>query len=161
MVETPMETLALDRWLEAADFVALGCNDLLQHLCGADRDDPARRDLLDPYRPELFRFLREGAARAGARLARVQLCGLLPQIDGILPVLIGLGYRNFSCEPALIPLLARCVADRTLAGCAVPAGEVCSAKESGEVRALLGVRVDGQWGLARDTSAPCVPPGPQ
>jgi phosphoenolpyruvate-protein kinase (PTS system EI component) len=56
--------------------VVVGCNDLLQQLCAANRDDPQQRVLLDPYRPELFRFLKDGALQAGSALAQMQLCGL-------------------------------------------------------------------------------------
>jgi len=59
MLERPVDALACGRWLELADFVALGCNDLQEHLCGASRDDPRQRSRLDPYQPGLFRFYRE------------------------------------------------------------------------------------------------------
>jgi phosphoenolpyruvate-protein kinase (PTS system EI component) len=157
MVETPMEALALDRWASEADFVGLGCNDLLQHLCGADRDDPRQRRLLDPYRPELFRFLRYAADRAGPALDKVHLCGLLSQVEGVLPMLIGLGFRNFSGEAALIPLLARVVAEISGAGCAALVAGVCAARGSAEVRESLGVAVEGQWGLVRDNPSGAAP----
>lgn len=48
MLETPAAALAVANWLETADFVALGCNDLMQCLFAADRDQPALRHLLDP-----------------------------------------------------------------------------------------------------------------
>ena len=149
MVETPLELLALRRWLRAADFVAIGCNDLLAHLCGADRGDPAQRLLLDPYRPELFRFLGDAAAAAGADLGRVELCGLLAQIEGLLPVLVGLGYRRYSVEPTLIPLLAETLANTTLDHCRARAGAVCACETVAKVRALLGVRSEVPWGLVR------------
>jgi phosphoenolpyruvate-protein kinase (PTS system EI component) len=103
MAESPLEILALGRWRNEADFVSVGCNDLLSHLTAADRDDPQQRHLLDPYRPELFRFFEAGAVAAGKDLENLQLCGLLPQIEGVLPILIGLGFRRLSGEPALIP----------------------------------------------------------
>lgn len=150
MVESPLELLALERWRAAADFVAIGSNDLLQHLCGADRDDPAQRHLLDPYRPELFRFLGEAIREAPDD---VQLCGLLPQIEGILPVLVGLGCRCCSVEPTLIPLLAQDLAGRTLDGCRALAAASQAAATGAEVRELLGVPADGPWGLVRAPAA--------
>jgi len=149
MVETPLELLALRRWLRAADFVAIGCNDLLAHLCAADRGDPAQRLLLDPYRPELLRFLGDAAAAAGADLGRVELCGLLAQIEGLLPVLVGLGYRHYSVEPTLIPLLAETLANITLDHCRTRAGAVCACETAAKVRALLGVPSGRPWGLVR------------
>lgn len=150
MVESPLEMLALDRWRTDADFISVGCNDLLQHLCAADRDDPRQRLLLDPYRPELFGFLRDVAKRAGTELEQLQLCGLLPQIEGVLPILIGLGYRCFSGEPNLIPLLARGLIGGTVTECVALATEVCTARSSAEVRELLDIPIGSPWGLARD-----------
>lgn len=150
MVETPIEMLALDRWGTEADFVAVGCNDLLSHLCGAARDDPRLNALLDPYRPELFRFLADAAGRAGASLERLRLCGVLPQVEGVLPILIGLGFREFSGETALIPLLARQVSRTTLGACRDLAETVCAAPESRAVRELVGVSAEGPWGLVTD-----------
>ena len=157
MIETPLEALAIDNWLQAADFVALGCNDLMQHLGGASRDDPRLRHLLDPCQPSLYRFYREVARKANGELARVQLCGLLPQIDGVLPVLIGLGFRNFSVEPALIPLLARQAEKHDLATCRKRADAVCAASDSTAVRRLLGVPPSPLWGLVHAPASDCEP----
>jgi phosphoenolpyruvate-protein kinase (PTS system EI component) len=156
MVESPLELLALDRWRAEADFVAIGSNDLLQHLCAADRDDPAQRHQLDPYRPELFRFLGEALREAPEQ---VQICGLLPQIEGLLPVLVGLGCRGCSVEPMLIPLLARDLAGRTLDGCRALAVAACAAATGAEVRELLGVPADRPWGLVRAPAAATGEPG--
>jgi phosphoenolpyruvate-protein kinase (PTS system EI component) len=150
MVETPIEMLGLDRWCTEADFVAVGCNDLLAHLCGAARDDPRLTDLLDPYRPELFRFLAESAGRAGSSLERLRLCGVLPQVEGVLPILIGLGFREFSGETRLIPLLARQVSRTTLGACRDLARTVCAAPGSRAVRELVGAPPEGPWGLVTD-----------
>ena len=48
MAETPAMALDIGHLLESADFVAIGCNDLMQSLFAADRDRPEFRDYLDP-----------------------------------------------------------------------------------------------------------------
>ena len=151
MLESPIEIMSADRWGSEADFIAFGCNDLLQNLCAADRDAPQLRILLDPYRPELYRFLGEGAQRAGAKLARIHLCGLLPQVEGVLPILIGLGYRHFSGEPTLIPLLAQWVIDSKLDECKTLAAGACAAGNSREVRELLELPSGLPWGLVTES----------
>jgi phosphoenolpyruvate-protein kinase (PTS system EI component) len=154
MVETPIELLALDQWAREADFACIGCNDLLANVCAADRDDPRQRELLDPYRPELYRLFREAAERATTGLDQVQLCGLLPQIEGVLPLFIGLGFRQFSGEPALIPLLARRVAKLSLHTCKALVETVCDAVDSRQVRRLIGIPAGVQWGLVGDDALP-------
>jgi phosphoenolpyruvate-protein kinase (PTS system EI component) len=150
MVETPAEMLGLDRWAAEADFVSVGCNDLLANLFGVDRDRPRQGRLIDPYRPELYRFLREACRRLDNESSQTQLCGLLPQVEGVLPVLIGLGFRRFSGEPALIPLLSRVVTGTSLQACERLAEQVCRAPDARRVRARLGVSLEGPWGLVTD-----------
>ena len=103
--------------------------------------------MLDPYRPELFRFFQAGAIAAGEVLENVQLCGLLPQVAGVLPILIGLGYRRFSGEPVLIPLLARSLIGQDLNDLEHLAARVCAAATGAEVRSLVGVPRYATWGL--------------
>ncbi|UCC57295.1 MAG: phosphoenolpyruvate-protein phosphotransferase [Gammaproteobacteria bacterium] len=138
MAETPAAALQLREWLEVVEFVAIGCNDLMQCLFGADRDQPELHRYLDPYAPALYRFLRQVAHAAGDRLDAIQLCGVLPQLPEILPLLLGLGYRVFSVEATLVPYLWATIA-RTHAGEArALAEQVCRAHSSTAVRELVG-----------------------
>jgi phosphoenolpyruvate-protein kinase (PTS system EI component) len=145
MVETPAAALAIGELLAQGDFVAVGCNDLMQCLFAADRDIAEVSYLLDPYAPLLYRLLRQMAVQAGARLGDVQLCGLLPQIDGVLPLLLGLGYRAFSVEPTLIPALATSVRRTDILASAALADAVCAAPDADSVRRLVGARSGPGW----------------
>lgn len=137
MAETPAAALQLADWLEVADFVALGCNDLMQCLFGADRDRPELRRYLDPYAPSLFRFLRQVAESAADHLQRVQLCGVLPQLPGILPVLAGLGFRVCSVEAASLDHLRQSISTTSIDAARELAESVCAANTSARVRELL------------------------
>jgi phosphoenolpyruvate-protein kinase (PTS system EI component) len=142
MAETPAAVLALPDWFEDAEFVAIGCNDLMQCLFAADRDIAALSRYLDPYSPQLLRFLQQAAEAAGGNIGRVQLCGLLPQFPGMLPVLLGMGFRNFSLAPAIIPYLAARIQQFSLQRAQKLAQQVCSAGDSRQVRALLELPAD-------------------
>jgi phosphoenolpyruvate-protein kinase (PTS system EI component) len=139
MAETPAAALDIGALLKVADFVALGTNDLMQCLFGADRDQLAVRDYLDPYAPVLYRLLAEVAQAAGANLARVQVCGLLSQLPGVLPVLLGLGYRTFSVDSVFLPWLAETVRTTHTLKATLLAAKVCRAGDRTSVRDLLGV----------------------
>jgi len=139
MAETPAAALDIGALLTLADFVALGTNDLMQCLFGADRDQPAVRGFLDPYAPVLYRFLADVAQAAGTGLARVQVCGLLSQLPGVLPLLLGLGYRTFSVDPVFLPWLAETVRTTRSLVAAILAAKVCHASDSTVVRELLGL----------------------
>ena len=148
MVETPAAALEIDRWLQHAEFVGIGCNDMMQCLFGAERELPEVRHLLDPYSPALFRFFRLMAETAGEEIHRILLCGLLPQVQGVLPILLGLGYRRFSGEPVLIPSLADTVTNQSINMCEALASQICAASDSAQVRRLLGLPQGTTWGLA-------------
>lgn len=137
MLETPAAALAVEEFLDVADFAALGCNDLMQCLFAADRDLPELRAWLDPHAPVLYRFLDMVAQRAGVSNSAIQVCGLLPQRPGILPALLGLGYRAFSVDPVMIPWLARTVRQTDTKQAVQLARAVCDAHRSAEVKQLL------------------------
>lgn len=146
MAETPASVLQLNDWLELIDFAGIGCNDLMQCLFGADRDRPELRTYLDPHAPALYRFLQQAADAARAHLNKIQLCGVLAQLPGILPILMGLGYRVFSVEAAMLSELRRTISSTNLKEAEVLATQVCAARDAGEVRRLLGA-------VARSTPA--------
>jgi phosphoenolpyruvate-protein kinase (PTS system EI component) len=139
MLETPAAALEIAAFCEATDFVALGTNDLMQCLFAADRDQPALRRELDPYAPVLYRFLRLIAEGAGSHLIRVQVCGVLAQLSGVLPVLLGLGFRVFSVDSVFIPYLARTVACTRIGDVEALAGRVCAAADSLRVCEVMGI----------------------
>jgi phosphoenolpyruvate-protein kinase (PTS system EI component) len=133
MAETPASTLDISHWFDCVDFMAIGCNDLMQCLFAADRDQAILRDYLDPYAPLLFRYFRLIAEQAGQHLPQIQLCGVLPQLPGILPVLLGLGYRTFSVEASLIPYLAQNVSTININAARELANRICAATTSRQV----------------------------
>ncbi len=139
MAETPAAALALGAWLEVAEFAGLGCNDLMQCLFGADRDRPELAHYLDPHAPALYRFLHQVARGMQGQGERVQLCGVLPQLPGILPVLLGLGFRVFSVEAAQLPWLTQSIAQTDIGAAQELAAQVCRAQSSQVVRELLGL----------------------
>jgi len=142
MAETPVSVLDIACLLESADFVAIGCNDLMQGLYAADRDQSELRHYLDPYAPVLFRLFRQVAEQSAEQIQNIQLCGVLAQIKGVLPVLLGLGYRTFSVDAPFIPYLENIVASSTRADCETLAAQVCAARTTEEVLEILQLPTD-------------------
>lgn len=144
MAETPAMILDIGHLSKQADFVAIGCNDLMQCLYAADRDRSELRYYLDPYAPLLYRFFRQAAEQSGEHVNQIQLCGVLPQIQGVLAVLLGLGYRTFSVDGPSIPYLAKCVVGVNRFDCRALALEVCEARTTREVLNILRLPTDRQ-----------------
>lgn len=145
MAETPVALFDISYWLKQIDFIAIGTNDLMQCLFAADRDLPELRRYLNPYAPVLFRLLHRAAQEAGKGIANIQVCGMLSQLNGILPVLLGLGYKVFSVEPNKVPYLAQTIENTNISEAQTLAEHVCAAMDSRSVAKLLGVNLPTVW----------------
>jgi phosphoenolpyruvate-protein kinase (PTS system EI component) len=132
--------------------MAIGCNDLMQCFFGVDRNIAELSLFLNPCAPALLRFLREVAVAADESVGEVQLCGLLPQSPGVLPLLVGVGFRSFSVEPRMIPRLAETIRGIDTASAAALAETVCSAADSETVRGLLGLPQGSAWAMGINIS---------
>lgn len=141
MAETLASVLDITSLLQCADFVAIGCNDLMQSLYATDRDLAELRHYLDPYAPVLFRLLHQVAEQADGQLEHIQLCGVLSQLQGIFPVLLGLGYRTFSVDAPFIPYLATVATQTTRSACENLAQQVCAANTTQDVLTILRLPV--------------------
>ena len=142
MAETPAMVLDICHLLNHADFIAIGCNDLMQSLFSADRDKAELSHYLDPYAPLLFRLFRQVAEEAGERLHHIQLCGVLAQIQNVLPVLLGLGYRSFSVDSPFIPYLANQISTVSKADCEMLASQVVAVETTQQVLELLQIETN-------------------
>ena len=108
----------------------------------ADRDQADLRYYLDPYAPVLYRLFNQIANDAGDDIHHIQLCGVLSQIQGVLPVLLGLGYRTFSVDAPFIPYLATQIASMTIVECVALSRQVCNARKTEDVLKLLQLSSD-------------------
>lgn len=142
MVETPAAALDFNNWQAITDFIAIGCNDLMQCLFAADRERPELRQYLDPYAPLLFRFLKGISPANTEQLSKIQLCGVLSQLPGVLPILLGLGYRVFSVDASLVPYLAQTIQSTTIKEAEELAEQVCTACETQQILELLSFQTE-------------------
>jgi phosphoenolpyruvate-protein kinase (PTS system EI component) len=142
MAETPAAVLDLVNWGDLVDFFSVGTNDLIQYYFGADRDEPALSDLLNPYDPAIYCLLQQVADAAAEYRDEIRLCGVLPRLTGVLPALVGLGFRRFSVDPLWIPYLAESLYSTTVNDAKELAGRVCNCTDSKEVVETLKKRID-------------------
>ncbi|MCA9174525.1 MAG: phosphoenolpyruvate--protein phosphotransferase [Planctomycetales bacterium] len=105
MVEVPAAAISIGDMLHAVDFVSIGSNDLVQYLMAADRDNPKVSHLCQPLAPPVLRILSQ-VIRACKRARKpVTLCGEMAGQPRAFTLLLGMGLRNFSMSPALIPTI--------------------------------------------------------
>jgi phosphocarrier protein FPr/phosphocarrier protein len=137
MIETPAAAIAADLLAPAADFFAIGTNDLAQYTLARDRGNPAVAADVDALHPAVLRLI-DAACRAAAAHGRpVGVCGGLASDTLAAAVLIGLGVGELSAVPAVIPELKAQVRRLTRARCTALAAEAMRQPSAGAVRRLI------------------------
>jgi len=137
MIEVPSAALTIDLLAREADFVSIGTNDLIQYCLAVDRTDDRVSQLYEPLHPAIVRVLRY-VERGGARHRRpVAVCGEMAADPALLPLLAGLGLREFSMTPAAIPVAKQVVRGLRLTETRKLAIKVLKAATADEVERVL------------------------
>ena len=103
MIETPAAAMTSDVLVREADFLSIGTNDLIQYALAVDRGNPAVASLYEPFHPAVLRMI-QFVVRAGRSLGvPVSLCGEMASAPDMVPTLLGLGLRELSCPPRMVP----------------------------------------------------------
>lgn len=105
MVEVPAAAISIGDMLHAVDFVSIGSNDLVQYLMAADRDNPKVSHLCQALAPPVLRILSQVIRACNRAKKPVTLCGEMAGQPRAFTLLLGMGLRNFSMSPALIPTI--------------------------------------------------------
>lgn len=102
MIEVPAAVLMLPQLLRYFDFVSIGTNDLIQYTLAIDRADEAVAHLYDPWHPAVLQLIAQTIAQARALNKGVSVCGEIAGDPAFTEVLLSMGLRSFSMQPAQI-----------------------------------------------------------
>jgi phosphotransferase system enzyme I (PtsI) len=106
MIEVPAAALAANAFASRLDFLSIGTNDLIQYTLAVDRLDDETSHLYDPLHPAVISLI-ANIMNAGRRYGKaVSMCGEMAGDTRYMPLLAGLGLRDFSMQPNSL-LLAR------------------------------------------------------
>lgn len=106
MIEVPSSALLCDELAKAADFLSVGTNDLVQYVLAADRwNNDLTAHFYTPAHPSILRLLRMIIASANRFKKPLLLCGESASDPLMIPLLLGLGIRDFSVAARTIPLV--------------------------------------------------------
>ncbi|MBL9082785.1 MAG: phosphoenolpyruvate--protein phosphotransferase [Planctomycetales bacterium] len=141
MLEVPAAAFTIDSLLREVDFVSIGSNDLVQYLMAADRDNPKVSHLCEPLSPAVLRVLQRVIQACNRADKPVNLCGEMAGDPRSFLLLLGMGLRNFSMSPALIPTIKNLAAQVTLEQATECLRDVLAQRTTEQVRKLAGRRV--------------------
>jgi phosphoenolpyruvate-protein kinase (PTS system EI component) len=134
MMETPAAALLADQIAREVDFLSIGTNDLAQYTLAMDRGHAELAARIDGVHPAVLRMIDITCRGAAAHGKPVAVCGGLAADPVAVPVLLGLGVRELSVVPALIPQLKAQVRTLTLEACERTAARALALESAGQVR---------------------------
>ncbi len=150
MLEVPSAALLADHLAPLVDFFSIGTNDLTQYTMAAERGNAGVAALADPLHPAVLRLIERTVVAAAAAGRPVAVCGEVAGDRLAVPLLLGLGVRQLSMSPALIPAAKQAVRTTDAGAARRLAEEALAADSSAAVRRLLaaaaaasGIRVPG------------------
>ncbi|HET7561089.1 MAG TPA: phosphoenolpyruvate--protein phosphotransferase [Rhodanobacteraceae bacterium] len=138
MIEVPAAAIQVRALLGAADFLAIGSNDLTQYVLAVDRNNDQLGQLYQPAHPAVLRMLAWIISHARRAGKPVCLCGEIAGDPAFAPLLVALGLEDFSMSPDRIlaqrDALAHC--DRKALRALAP--RLLHAADAEEVVGLVG-----------------------
>jgi phosphotransferase system enzyme I (PtsI) len=100
MIEVPAAAIAADLFAQHLDFFSIGTNDLIQYTLAIDRVDDEVSYLYNPLHPSVLRLIGMTVRAANKAKIPVTLCGEMAGDPKMIEVLLGLGLRQLSMDPA-------------------------------------------------------------
>ncbi len=120
MVEVPAAALQSEQLARRADFFSIGTNDLTQYTMAAERGNELVGDLLTGPQPAVLRLIAATVAGAAAHGRWVGVCGELAGDPAAAILLVGLGVRELSMAPPLVPDVKAALRSISLANAQTP-----------------------------------------
>jgi phosphoenolpyruvate-protein phosphotransferase len=136
MIETPASALLAEQLVGAVEFLSIGTNDLSQYTLAMDRTHPQLAGRLDALHPAVLRLIERAAAAANAQHRETAVCGGLGSDPVAVPVLVGLGVRELSAVPAMIPRIKALLRAVRIGECESLARATLAVASAAEARSL-------------------------
>lgn len=137
MVEVPAAVMLLDRFAEHVDFVSIGTNDLIQYTLAVDRGNKNVADLYNAADPAVLRMIEHTISSAQAAGIGVALCGQMSANPIFTMLLLGLGLRELSVPPHVLPEIKNVCRCLTISQCRDIAQRVMGMDNSREISSFL------------------------
>ena len=137
MIEVPGAALAADALAQAADFFALGTNDLTQYTLAIDRGDEQVAHLYNPLHPAVLRLIQFTAEAALRARIPISVCGEIAGDPSFAPLLLGLGLRELSMVATALPRVKQRIRSIDFLAATRCAQVIMEQADSGRIAALL------------------------
>ncbi len=109
MIEVPSAAVMAESLAAEVDFFSIGTNDLTQYTLAVDRGNPVVSYLFQPAHPAVMKLVKHAIDAGDAAGIPVSMCGQMSGDLSYLLLLLGLGLREFSTSPKVLPELKRAI----------------------------------------------------
>lgn len=137
MIEAPSAAIMASVFAREADFLSIGTNDLVQYTLAVDRTNERVAALYTAAHPAIHRLIKDTVRAARRRGTPVSICGEAAGDIEFTLLLVGLGLRNLSMTPSLIPHVKRIVRSVDIKECERVARKVGSFESERQVAVFL------------------------
>ena len=141
MIEVPSIAIIADIAAAEVDFASIGSNDLCQYTLAVDRMNPGVSEYYEPFRPSLFRLMKFVIDEFTKRGKPIGICGEMGGDPMAAAVLLGLGIRQLSAGPDMLPRLKEFICTHSLAEMEECARPVLDLPTSAEIKEFLERRM--------------------
>ena len=138
MIEVPAAALAIAAFLKRLDFISIGTNDLIQYTLAIDRTDDSVAYLYNPLHPAVLQLVALTIKRASRANVPVAVCGEMAGEVAMTRLLLGMGLRQFSMQPAQLLTVKQQVLRTGLAELKLLTRKILLADDSEKVERLIG-----------------------
>lgn len=137
MIEIPAAALVLDVFIKKLDFLSIGTNDLIQYTLAIDRTDEEVAHLYDPLHPAVLYLLAHVIGNANKAGIPISVCGEMAGNADYARLLLGLGLRQFSMNPAQLLSVKQRVLNTSLPELVTLTQRILRANDPLKIRELL------------------------
>ncbi len=109
MIEVPSAVIMANELARHVDFFSIGTNDLIQYSMAIDRRNRQVAHLYQSLEPAVLRMIRMTLDAARQNNIDLTMCGEMAGDPINIPVLIGMGLKELSMNPASIPVIKQMI----------------------------------------------------
>jgi len=137
MVEVPSAVMMIDHFVEEVDFLSIGTNDLIQYTLAVDRSNKDVVGLYNAADPAVVKLISIAAQAARRKQKPINLCGQMSGSPVYTMLLLGLGLRQLSVSPSVLPEIKKVIRSVTISQCEAVAQRALTMENARDVKSYL------------------------